>query len=98
MSFAGIAHAQALEAWRSTSPAPARQLDLPVQDVLAGAPVMATDIRASSGLILAAMAAHGTTEILRVYHIDRGYERIEERLANLGAVIQRADEKELAEV
>lgn len=57
-----------------------------------GAPVMATDIRASSGLILAAMAAQGTTEILRVYHIDRGYERIEEKLRVLGADIQRTDD------
>jgi UDP-N-acetylglucosamine 1-carboxyvinyltransferase len=56
---------------------------------LQGAPVMATDIRASSGLILAAMAAEGQTEILRVYHIDRGYQRIEERLRKLGANIER---------
>jgi UDP-N-acetylglucosamine 1-carboxyvinyltransferase len=57
---------------------------------LSGAPVMATDIRASSGLILAAMAAEGRSEILRVYHIDRGYQRIEERLNGLGARIARA--------
>ncbi len=57
---------------------------------LSGAPVMATDIRASSGLILAAMAAEGRSEILRVYHIDRGYQRIEERLNGLGARIERA--------
>lgn len=56
---------------------------------LQGAPVMATDIRASSGLILAAMSAEGRTEVLRVYHIDRGYERIEERLNALGARIER---------
>ena len=56
---------------------------------LQGAPVMATDIRASSALILGAMAARGTTEILRVYHIDRGYERIEDRLCGLGADIER---------
>ncbi len=56
---------------------------------LGGAPVMATDIRASSALIIAAMAAEGTTEISRVYHIDRGYERIEERLRGLGAEIER---------
>jgi UDP-N-acetylglucosamine 1-carboxyvinyltransferase len=59
---------------------------------LQGAPVMATDIRASSGLILAAMSAQGQTEILRVYHIDRGYQRIEERLNALGARIERADQ------
>ena len=58
-------------------------------DKLGGAPVMATDIRASSGLILAAMAAEGRTEILRVYHIDRGYQRIESKLNALGARIER---------
>lgn len=57
---------------------------------LEGAPVMATDIRASSGLILAAMAAQGRSEILRVYHIDRGYQRIELKLRALGANIERA--------
>lgn len=56
---------------------------------LEGAPVMATDIRASSALILAALAAEGETKILRVYHIDRGYERIEEKLGRLGANIRR---------
>jgi len=56
---------------------------------LGAAPVMATDIRASSALIIAAMAAEGTTEISRVYHIDRGYERIEQRLRGLGAEIER---------
>jgi len=57
---------------------------------LQGAPVMATDIRASSALILGAVVAHGTTEILRVYHIDRGYERIENKLRALGADIERS--------
>jgi len=56
---------------------------------LQGAPVMATDIRASSALILGAMVAKGTTEILRVYHIDRGYERVENKLRGLGAEIER---------
>ena len=59
---------------------------------LQGAPVMATDIRASSGLILAAMVAEGRSEILRVYHIDRGYQRIEERLRALGASIERVSD------
>jgi UDP-N-acetylglucosamine 1-carboxyvinyltransferase len=59
---------------------------------LQGAPVMATDIRASSGLILAAMRAEGRTEVLRVYHIDRGYHRIEEKLRALGATIERASD------
>ena len=56
---------------------------------LSGAPVMATDLRASVSLILAGLAAENTTEVLRVYHLDRGYERIERKLAALGADIQR---------
>ena len=56
---------------------------------LTGAPVMATDLRASASLILAGLAAEGTTEISRVYHIDRGYEAIEKKLAQLGARIRR---------
>ena len=56
---------------------------------LQGAPVMATDLRASAALILAGMAAEGITTINRVYHIDRGYERIERKLAGLGARIRR---------
>jgi UDP-N-acetylglucosamine 1-carboxyvinyltransferase len=56
---------------------------------LAGAPVMASDLRASAGLILAGLAAEGTTEVLRVYHLDRGYERLEDKLRGLGAVIER---------
>jgi len=56
---------------------------------LKGASVMASDIRGGMGLTLAGLAAEGTTEILRVYHIDRGYDRIEERLSRLGARIRR---------
>ncbi len=56
---------------------------------LAGAQVMASDLRASAGLIVAGLAADGSTEISRVYHLDRGYERIEEKLNGLGADIQR---------
>jgi UDP-N-acetylglucosamine 1-carboxyvinyltransferase len=56
---------------------------------LGAAPVMATDIRASSALVIAAMAAKGTTEISRVYHLDRGYERLEKKLSKLGASIRR---------
>jgi len=58
-------------------------------DHLIGAQVMATDLRASASLILAGLAAEGETIINRVYHIDRGYERIEEKLSRLGANIQR---------
>ena len=60
--------------------------------LLSGAPVMATDLRASASLVLAGLAAGGITEISRVYHLDRGYERIEEKLAGLGAKIKRVKE------
>ena len=56
---------------------------------LAGAPVMATDLRASASLVLAGLVAEGVTVVDRIYHIDRGYERIEEKLAQLGAKIRR---------
>jgi len=56
---------------------------------LSGAPVMATDLRASVSLILAGLAAHNTTEVRRVYHLDRGYEHIEAKLSQLGADVQR---------
>ena len=56
---------------------------------LRAAPVMATDLRASSSLVLAALAAEGTTVIDRIYHIDRGYETIEEKLQQLGAQVRR---------
>jgi UDP-N-acetylglucosamine 1-carboxyvinyltransferase len=56
---------------------------------LEGAPVMATDLRASASLVLAGLAAQGTTEISRVYHLDRGYQQIEEKLEGLGAEITR---------
>ena len=60
---------------------------------LVGAPVMASDLRASAALVLAGIVAEGTTEIHRVYHIDRGYQRIEEKLNALGADIQRLPEE-----
>jgi UDP-N-acetylglucosamine 1-carboxyvinyltransferase len=56
---------------------------------LTGAQVMATDLRASMSLILAGLAAEGETEVLRVYHLDRGYERLEEKLSAVGAAIER---------
>ena len=58
-------------------------------EALSGAPVMATDLRASASLVLAGLAARGETVVSRVYHIDRGYERIEEKLNKLGANIER---------
>ena len=59
---------------------------------LKGAPVMATDLRASVSLILAGLAAEGETRVARVYHLDRGYERVEEKLSACGARIERIRE------
>ena len=59
---------------------------------LSGARVMATDLRASAALILAGLVAHGETHVSRVYHIDRGYQRIEDRLSRLGALVRRESE------
>lgn len=59
---------------------------------LSGAPCMATDLRASASLVLAGLAASGTTEILRIYHLDRGYESLETKLVSLGADIARVQE------
>jgi len=60
--------------------------------MLSGAPVMASDLRASASLILAGLVAHGKTEINRVYHLDRGYEALEKKFAVLGAAIKRVKE------
>jgi UDP-N-acetylglucosamine 1-carboxyvinyltransferase len=59
---------------------------------LRGAPLMATDLRASASLIVAALAAKGETEVNRIYHLDRGYEKMEEKLAKLGADVKRVKE------
>jgi UDP-N-acetylglucosamine 1-carboxyvinyltransferase len=59
---------------------------------LKGAPVMATDLRASASLIIAGLAAQGETHVSRIYHLDRGYERMEEKLSRLGAKIERVPE------
>ena len=56
---------------------------------LSGAPVMATDLRASASLVLGALAADGASEITRIYHLDRGYEAIENKLSGVGAKIER---------
>jgi UDP-N-acetylglucosamine 1-carboxyvinyltransferase len=56
---------------------------------LTGAPVMASDLRASAALVLAGLTAEGITEVSRVYHIDRGYEHLDEKLSELGAQIER---------
>jgi len=59
---------------------------------LKGAPLMATDLRASASLVVAALAAKGETEIHRIYHLDRGYEKMEEKLLKLGADVRREKE------
>jgi len=60
---------------------------------LKGAPLMATDLRASASLIVAAMAAKGQSEIRRIYHLDRGYETMDEKLRKIGADIERVKEE-----
>ena len=61
---------------------------------LSGAPVMASDLRASAALVIAGLVAKGRTEISRIYHLDRGYHRIEEKLNAVGAKIWRENEDE----
>jgi UDP-N-acetylglucosamine 1-carboxyvinyltransferase len=61
---------------------------------LTGAPVMASDLRASASLVIAGLAAKGTTQVQRIYHLDRGYEHIEHKLERAGARIRRMQEKE----
>jgi len=60
---------------------------------LSGAPVMASDLRASAALVLAGLVAKGRTEVHRIYHLDRGYEKLEEKLSALGAKVWREKEK-----
>jgi len=60
---------------------------------LSGAPVMASDLRASAALVIAGLAARGTTQVNRIYHLDRGYEKMDAKLRKLGARIQRVEEK-----
>ena len=60
---------------------------------LSGAPVMASDLRASAALVLAGLVAEGRTEISRIYHLDRGYEHIEDKLSAVGAKIWREKEQ-----
>jgi UDP-N-acetylglucosamine 1-carboxyvinyltransferase len=59
---------------------------------LSGAPVMASDLRASAALVIAGLAAKGTTQVNRIYHLDRGYENIDGKMRQLGARIQRVEE------
>jgi UDP-N-acetylglucosamine 1-carboxyvinyltransferase len=59
---------------------------------LKGAPVMATDLRASVSLVIAGLAAEGETIVSRVYHLDRGFERLEEKLTRCGAIVERVSD------
>jgi UDP-N-acetylglucosamine 1-carboxyvinyltransferase len=59
---------------------------------LSGAPVMATDLRASAALALGALVAEGETRISRIYHLDRGYEKFDHKLTQLGARVERVQE------
>ncbi|MFN5980026.1 MAG: UDP-N-acetylglucosamine 1-carboxyvinyltransferase, partial [Pseudanabaena sp.] len=59
---------------------------------LSGAPVMATDLRASAALVIAGLAADGETKVMGLHHLDRGYDRIEEKLRNVGAKLYRTIE------
>ena len=61
---------------------------------LKGAPVMATDLRASVSLVIAGLAAEGETEVNRIYHLDRGFERLEDKLTGCGADIRRLNDSE----
>jgi UDP-N-acetylglucosamine 1-carboxyvinyltransferase len=63
-------------------------------ETLKGAPVMATDLRASVSLVIAALAAQGETEVSRIYHLDRGFERLVEKLTAVGADIRRVSDDE----
>ena len=62
-------------------------------DQLTGASVMATDLRASATLVIAGLAASGSTEVRRIYHLDRGYEAIEQKLGALGAQVKRVPQE-----
>ena len=61
-------------------------------DSLHGAPVMASDLRASASLVIAGLAAEGVSEVRRIYHLDRGYERLEEKLRLVGADVERVED------
>lgn len=82
-------HVEELRRMRADIRVEGNRLVVTGREQLAGAPVMASDLRASAGLVLAGLAAEGVTEVARVYHLDRGYERIEEKLGGLGATIER---------
>jgi UDP-N-acetylglucosamine 1-carboxyvinyltransferase len=84
-------HAQELARMGANIRLDGRRAIIAGPSALTGAGVIASDLRASASLVLAALAARGETVIDRVYHIDRGYEKIEEKLARAGAQIERVD-------
>jgi UDP-N-acetylglucosamine 1-carboxyvinyltransferase len=84
-------HAQELIRMGANIRLDGRQAIVAGKNYLTGAGVMASDLRASASLVLAALVAKGETVIDRIYHIDRGYERIEDKLSAVGAKIQRID-------
>jgi UDP-N-acetylglucosamine 1-carboxyvinyltransferase len=84
-------HAQELARMGANIRIEGRQAIVAGEDGLMGAQVIASDLRASASLVLAALVAKGETTIDRVYHMDRGYERIEEKLAAVGANIRRVE-------
>ena len=84
-------HAQELQRMGANIRLDGRKAIVAGQSRLSGASVIASDLRASASLVLAAMVAKGETVIDRVYHIDRGYERIEAKLSAVGAKIQRVE-------
>jgi UDP-N-acetylglucosamine 1-carboxyvinyltransferase len=78
--------------WRGSARASSSTANAPpskASQQLKGAPVMATDLRASVSLVIAALAAEGETIVNRVYHLDRGFERLEDKLGRCGAAIER---------
>ena len=82
-------HAQELQRMGAILDIDGRKVTIEGINSLNGANVMATDLRASASLVLAALAAKGKTIVDRIYHIDRGYESIEEKLSQVGADIKR---------
>jgi UDP-N-acetylglucosamine 1-carboxyvinyltransferase len=90
-------HAQELARMGANIRIEGRQAIVAGEEQLMGAQVIASDLRASASLVLAALAAKGETIVDRVYHMDRGYERIEQKLASVGANIRRVKQTAGAE-
>jgi UDP-N-acetylglucosamine 1-carboxyvinyltransferase len=87
-------HAEELNRMSARLRQNAAQLQINGVERFIGAPVMAADLRAGAALTLAGLSAEGETELRRIYHVDRGYERFEQKLASVGAKIRRVREEE----